>query len=79
MKDLNIIGGIFQYATLLNKCRGLVVYLCFQGQTNCLNLTVEDNKVVIYSNKVFMSNLKGSRNMLKDLRIMARERRQDLE
>lgn len=56
MGNADIYGEIMEKAAALNDCDGINVYVCMQGNTNVLAVTVEKNKTQIYSRKEFMGN-----------------------
>lgn len=65
-----IMVEIMEKALKLNRKKGVDVFLCLQGNTGCLNLTVEENKSVSYTNKVFATDESGLDEINKDLNIM---------
>lgn len=56
MGNADIYGEIMEKAAALNDCDGINVYVCMQGNTKVLAVTVEKNKTQIYSRKEFMGN-----------------------
>lgn len=64
------LGRLMRNAIKLNKKEGVDVYLCLQGNTECLNVTVEENKTIAYQNRAFVKNKSEIRPMLKDIKKM---------
>ncbi len=70
MGNADIYGEIMEKAAILNDCDGINVYVCMQGNTNVLAVTVEKNKTQIYSRKEFMGNREKIRQMGTDIQKM---------
>ena len=63
----------------LNAKKNVDVYLCFHGNTNCICVSVEENRSLVYQNKAFANNSKGIQDMINDVTKMLeeKERQQD--
>lgn len=62
-----ILGKILWNAISLNRRKDVTVYLCYHGNTDCLNVTVEENKTPVYQNRVFSNNVEGLHKIKDDL------------
>lgn len=69
-----LFGRIALNAIWLNYYNDVDVFLCIQGNTDCICLTVEENRSVVYTNKTFLTNRTNIRGMLRDLQVMRRYR-----
>lgn len=67
-----LLGKILWNAIQLNRRKNVTAYICFQGNTECLGVTVEENKTPVYTNKVFANNKDGLRKISDDLIKMRR-------
>lgn len=67
-----LLGKILWNAILLNRREQVTTYVCVQGNTDCLNVTVEMDKTPVYTNRVFTSNIDGLRKISEDLVKMRR-------
>lgn len=70
-KTVEVYGKVMCNAVRLNKFEGVNVYVCMQGNTQVISVTVEENKTQIYNRKEFMSNMEGIEQMKRDIYIMA--------
>ncbi len=67
-----VFGRMMINAIWLNFYCGIDVYLCLQGNTGCICLTVEENKTVVYQNRSFLSNKDSIQKLLRDVQAMRR-------
>lgn len=67
-----LLGKILWNAIRLNSRKNVTTYICLQGHTDCLNVTVEENKTPVYTNRVFTNNIDGLRKISEDLAKMRR-------
>lgn len=54
----------------LNEFEGINVYLCIQGNTQVIGVTVEENKSMVYTRKEFLHNKAKIKQLSKDVRRM---------
>lgn len=71
-----LFGKILWNAILLNRRKDVTVYLCYHGNTDCLNVTVEKDKTPVYQNRAFTNNTSNLERMMEDLCIMRKAPRQ---
>lgn len=67
-----LLGKILWNAITLNSRKDVTVYVCLQGNTECINVTVEENETPVYTNRVFTNNVDGLRKIGEDLIKMRR-------
>lgn len=65
-----LLGKICMSAIHLNKQDDITVYLCYHGNTNCINVTVEEKRSEVYKRREFSHNEQGLRQMLEDIKKM---------
>ncbi len=71
------IAMVMEVAARLNKYPGVDVYLCFQGNTECVCLTVEENKSQVYQRREFTANEAETWDMVRDLKKMLAQKIQE--
>lgn len=54
----------------LSKQNGVVAYVCYQGTTDCVSVTIYDRNILVYSRNEFAENLEALCGMLEDVRNM---------
>lgn len=70
--DITTLQALVGYAVELNKFKEISVYLCIQGNTGCICLTVEENRTPAYQNRAFLNNPEKIRQMREDAEVMLR-------
>ena len=68
---------VMELAVRLNRYPGVDVYLCFQGKTGSICLTVEENKSQVYQREEFAINDERTWDMTKDLENMLAQKIQE--
>lgn len=68
---------VMEVAVRLNRYPGVDVYLCFQGKTGSICLTVEENKSQVYQREEFAINDERTWDMIKDLENMLAQKIQE--
>ncbi len=58
MRRMEVYGQIMEKAIELNEQPGIDVYICVNGETQVMSLTVMQNKSVVYQNRLFFQNRK---------------------
>lgn len=67
---IDLYGTLMVQAVLLNQYKNVDVYLCQQGNTEVIALTVEENKTQVYNRKEFIHDTEKIRAMQKDIDAM---------
>lgn len=67
-----LFGRLMINTVWLNMFKDIDTYLCLQGNTGCLCLTIEENKTVVYQNRSFLINETNIRKMIRDVQVMRR-------
>ncbi|MDY3908284.1 MAG: hypothetical protein SOZ48_00895 [Eubacterium sp.] len=63
------IGKMMALVMKLNEKPNIEVFVCYQGNTKCVCLTVLENEKMVYSRKFFTSNCLYVFEIIKDLEI----------
>lgn len=68
--DITTLQALVGYAVELNKFDHVSVYLCIQGNTDCICLTVEENKTPAYQSRAFLRDQERIWRMRADMETM---------
>lgn len=63
-------GKLLELTMELNKQTGVLAYVCYQGTTDCISITIYDRNTLVYSRREFAENLEALHGMLEDVRNM---------
>ena len=68
--DIITLQALVGCAVELNKFDHVSVYLCIQGNTDCICLTVEENKTSAYQSRAFLGEQEKIQRMRADMETM---------